>query len=105
MDAPRIHRYRLPKSGLILRLRQPIQGSVCMTPRIAWLVLLSLAVGLAYAPQGHGAVPPLALDGVGTCAGGVGCPIQLLTTTKGHDVIVLIVECFCNNEISAIIDS
>ena len=53
---------------------------------------------------------PLALDGLGkstTCDAPV-CGTQLLTTTKGHDVIILIVECgdgsLCNN-VSTVSDS
>ncbi len=64
--------------------------------KIACAILLLLMMGGVSATKpAHAAAPPLALDGVGanTCQGQFCVQSQLLTTTKGHDVIILIVEC------------
>jgi hypothetical protein len=77
--------------------------------QILVLILLSFAVILGSAPQVH-ATTPLVSDGVGVntiCVVG-NCNAQLLTTTRGHDVIILVVECgftACPVTISKIVDS
>jgi hypothetical protein len=80
-----------------------------VTERIAILLLLSL-VSSVYSPQVHATPVPLSLDGVGTnttCQTPT-CVAQVLTTTKGQDVVILAVECglgYCPFTISAILDS
>src|SRR5256885_3331772 len=53
------------------------------------------------------AAPRLALDGLGTnsTCQAVNCDAQLLTTTQGHDVIVLVVMCICQYITPYVLDS
>ncbi len=73
----------------------------------AALILLCLTV-IVYSPQPQAMSPPLQLDGLGTppVFSSAGAVSQLLTTTKGNDVIILIVESLSSDTaISGIIDS
>jgi hypothetical protein len=73
------------------------------------LVLFSFATILGSAPQVH-ATTPLLSDGIGVntiCVAG-NCNAQLLTTNRGHDIIILVAECgftTCPVTISKILDS
>jgi len=67
-----------------------------MRVKIACAILLLLTVGgISSTRPARAVAPPLALDGVGTntCQAMFCVQSQLLTTTKGHDVVILIVEC------------
>jgi hypothetical protein len=86
------------------------------TVKLACVLLLLVFVGSVTATKDAYAAIPLALDGLGThstCSVFVNqspnCDAQLLTTTHGHDIIVLeIVDSACcntNTTISSIIDS
>ncbi len=74
--------------------------------RIIYAILLVLVVaGVSATKNLHAAAPPLELDGVGTndCQIHLFCRSQSLTTSTGHDVIILIVE--TNSNITRVLDS
>jgi len=79
--------------------------------KITCAILLLLTVGsVSAAKPANATIPPLALDGVGTdtTCKATNCDAQLLTTTQGHDVIILVIVCGwleCPLTISSIIDS
>ncbi len=78
--------------------------------KLACVFVLLVFVGSVSATRAVYAVPALALDGVGTntTCQAPNCAAQLLTTTRGYDVIVLVAECgygYCPLAISSIIDS
>ena len=73
--------------------------------RIIYAILLVLVVaGVSATKNLHAAAPPLELDGVGTndCQIHLFCRSQSLTTSTGHDVIILIVE--TNSNITRVLD-
>ncbi|TMI34022.1 hypothetical protein E6H27_02790 [Candidatus Bathyarchaeota archaeon] len=74
------------------------------------ILLLLIVGGVSAAKPANATIPPLALDGVGTntTCKAPNCEAQLLTTTQGYDVVLLIAECgwtYCPITISSIIDS
>ncbi|SRR6266571_4678500 len=80
---------------------------VSRASKIACVIMVLVFVGSVWGTKAAYAAPPLALDGVGTHTSN--CLLQfcsqLLTTTKGHDVIVVVVETCCTATVSAINDS
>src|SRR2546422_1713140 len=79
--------------------------------KIIYAILLLLTLGGVSATKpAQAAATPLALDGVGTntTCQAANCEAQLLTTTKGYDVVLLLAECgftYCPITISSITDS
>lgn len=81
-----------------------------MMARSLSLILLSSVAILVYVPSAYASESRLALDGIGTntTCQEVGCLTQSLTTTRGNDLIVLVLECgllSCDSTITAIKDS
>lgn len=74
------------------------------------MIMMMFVAGLLSVPFIARAAPPLALDGVGTptmCDDNGNCNTEL-TTTRGHDAIILIAECGyleCSATISSVTDS
>src|SRR6266540_6699488 len=83
------------------------QQSLSLRTRIGLAVLALLFAGIMSTIQSVSATPPSALDGVGTnpsdWTSHRGWRSQLLTTARGNDAIILLVEPL--GSISAIIDS
>ena len=78
--------------------------------RIACAILLLLMAGRVSATKAVRATPHLTLDGVGsnTVCQATNCESQLLTTTQGQDVVLLLAECGYSNcpvAITSIMDS
>lgn len=75
--------------------------------RIRFLVVLVLAVAWVPVAGAPSKQTMLSLDGVGVsnCQRQFCVHSQLLTTFSGHDVIVLVVETYCNTGIAGITDS
>ena len=76
---------------------------------ISAILLVLAASGILGTEMVH-AASPLALDGLGvnTACQASGCVAQLLTTSQGYDVIILVAECGaigCDASIVSIIDS
>jgi hypothetical protein len=83
-----------------------------MRMKIVSVLVMVIVVGGVSGSRMVQAAPSMVLDGVGrntTCGETVelqDCAAQLLTTTKGNDVILLVVQCFshCSLNKSSIID-
>ena len=75
--------------------------------RIGFLVVLVLAVAWLPVARAPSKQTMLTLDGVGAsnCQRPFCVHSQLLTTSSGHDLIVLVVETYCHTGISGITDS
>lgn len=81
---------------------------VCLTiMRSLLVIVLSLFVASLWVSRSVYASSPSVLDGVGSnnCQIAACLYSQSLTTSRGHDVIIVLVESDCCHNISAIIDS